>query len=742
MSSDVLLTAAPAATAVAVAVAALRLSRRRSGPQRCFWVLVGPSAAAWALAALLGRLPHVGDASGGVVSQVAGLGVLVTFLAWAGLAVTGIARLTTAHQTRGNVVRDVLDILLLITAGLSVLWALVLAPAWDRGQVSATAWVTVVVLVVALDVPLTAFHALLRSPERARGVRSALIGLGAVSLGDITSARSLLLGGGGVTPLAVALWGLGWALVLTGVLLEHGRRQSPPAGGGLSRGTVQANGAAAVTVVTTALGVLVDGGPGAPVTFWLSTTALFLVVCRTLLELRRTTHLQRRLELKVEERTRALADSRHRFAALVAHSSDLVIVVDEQRRLSYANPGAARLLGAVPGSTLGRPAAEHLHDDEGPGRPLDALRSMVAAGVDQLELRLALRHTDGHRVEVDAVVTNLLADPDVQGLVINARDVTEALRLERELSDRAFSDALTGLPNRALFRDRLEHALLSRASRGPVKVMYLDLDGFKAVNDTLGHEAGDELLVAVAERLRTVVRQGDTVARLGGDEFAVLLDEGVQPAEALELADRLVRALRDPVTVRGTEVHVGVSVGLASSRTAGRTAEGLMMAADTAMYEAKAAGKGRCAVYTPHMHEALAERVQLEADLRRAVEEGQFRVAYQPLVDMGSGSVSGVEALVRWHHPERGVVGPLTFIPLAESTGLIDAIGAYVLREACQQVAVWRDSVPGAETMRLSVNLSAHQLGDPGLVDLVTGVLSETGLPATSLVLEITESAL
>ena len=246
----------------------------------------------------------------------------------------------------------------------------------------------------------------------------------------------------------------------------------------------------------------------------------------------------------------------------------------------------------------------------------------------------------------------------------------------------------------------------------------------------------------MAERLRGAVREGDTVARLGGDEFAVLLDEGVELDEAEQLARRTCEVVGQPFTVRGRQVHVGASAGLASTRTAGRDAELLMRAADLAMYEAKSTRKGGYAVYAPHMHEALVERVQLETDLRAAVEQGQFRVVYQPLVDMGDGGVSGVEALVRWHHPSRGVLGPATFIPLAETTGLIDAIGAHVLREACQQVATWRAEVPGAEAMRLSVNLSGHQLEDPHLVEAVVAVLAETGLPATSLVLEVTESLL
>ncbi len=736
MSTLVLTAALPAAVALAAAVASVVRSRSRSGAQRTSWTLLGPAAAAWVAVAVTGQLPVV-EASPAIRAAVA-----ICAVAWPALAIGAVAVLSARQQTRGGLLRDVLDVLLLLLAGLSVLWSAVLGPGWDQRPSTATTWAVVVLVVLALDVVVTVVHALLRAPEREGSLLVAWAGLAVVCAGDITSSGGHLLDGRSTDTAAAVLWLLGWATVLVGALLHRHRPQQRVDRQELSGGAAMALSAAGLTVLTTVLStVLVRSGPD-PVLFWLSTGVLLLVVCRTLVELRRTTRLRHHLERRVEERTAALADRRRRFASLVAHSSDLVLVVDAERRISYANPGAARVLGVAEGSAVGRPAADHLHPGEGAALTLDALDSAIAAGAEQVELRLALRHADGHRVDVDAVVTDLLDDPDVRGLVVNGRDVTAALELERQLARQAFTDALTGLPNRALFTDRLEHALRSRGGRGPVKVCYLDLDGFKAVNDALGHGAGDELLVAVAERLRGAVREGDTVARLGGDEFAVLLDEGVELDEAEQLARRTCEVVGQPFTVRGRQVHVGASAGLASTRTAGRDAELLMRAADLAMYEAKSTRKGGYAVYAPHMHEALVERVQLETDLRAAVEQGQFRVVYQPLVDMGDGGVSGVEALVRWHHPSRGVLGPATFIPLAETTGLIDAIGAHVLREACQQVATWRAEVPGAEQMRVSVNVSGHQLVDPGLVEQVAAVLAETGLPATSLVLEVTESVL
>ncbi len=633
---------------------------------------------------------------------------------------------------------------LLALAGATVVWALVLGPLTATRPAGSVSWPVVLAAVVAVLVPLAVVHALVRSPERDRHLRLALLGLSVVSAGDLASARSYALHEDAADTASAVLWTLGWAVVLVGVLAPLRRAQRDTRGAGLRGGATMTHVAAAISTAATACGVVTDqstgGGAGEPVLFWLSSAVLVLVAGRTLLELRRTHRLQRHLERRVAERTQELADSERRFAALVAHTSDVALLVSTDLHIVSANPGAARLLGAA--ADPGRSLAQLLHPDDDPGRSTDVLRAVLTGRVERLDLSLALRHADGHRVDVEAVVTDLQDDPDVRGLVINARDVTEAVRLEAALSRQAFSDALTGLPNRALFRDRLEHALRSRSSRGQVKVCYLDLDGFKAVNDTLGHDAGDELLVAVAERLRAEVRAGDTVARLGGDEFAVLLDDGALLDEAEHLARRICEALRLPYALRGAEVHVSASVGLASTRTAGRDAEQLVQAADLAMYAAKSLHRGGHAVYHPSMREDAVERAQLKADLHRAVEEEQFRVVYQPLVDMGSGGVSGVEALVRWHHPERGVVVPLDFIPLAESTGLIDAIGAFVLREACQQVATWRAEVPGAEQMHLSVNLSGHQLHDPDLVATVVDVLATTGLPASSLVLEITETSL
>ncbi len=320
------------------------------------------------------------------------------------------------------------------------------------------------------------------------------------------------------------------------------------------------------------------------------------------------------------------------------------------------------------------------------------------------------------------------------GLALNhARAVEEALH-------EALHDSLTGLPNRSLFLDRMRHAL-ARAEREsePVAVLFCDLDGFKTVNDSLGHRTGDRLLVMVAERLAERLQPGDTIARLGGDEFAVLLEELREPGDAARAAQRLLDALEAPFELRGREFYVSVSIGIAAGKD---DAETLLRDADLAMYRAKSRGKGRYAVFEPGMHTAIVERLELEVDLKRALEREELAVVYQPIFSLVSGSVTGVEALVRWHHPTRGIVMPESFIPLAEESGMIGELGRWVLRKACHQGALWRAKYPGHPGLGIGVNISVAQLREPGLVREVSDALAESQLDATGLTLEITETAL
>ena len=327
-----------------------------------------------------------------------------------------------------------------------------------------------------------------------------------------------------------------------------------------------------------------------------------------------------------------------------------------------------------------------------------------------------------------------------------------AAELERkvaELVHQATHDPLSGLPNRALFIQRVEEALARAAADEPVAVLFIDLDAFKVVNDSLGHAVGDRLIVTVAERLRTRLAASSadaspavTIARLGGDEFTILLPKVADAEAARGVAARVTAALAEPFVIDDHELFVGGSIGIALSGAEPVTGGDLLRAADVAMYRAKAAGAGSCVVYDPGMGRHAAERLVLETELRRAIERGGLSVHYQPIVDLATTGVRGFEALVRWTHPERGLMSPAAFIPLAEETGLIVPLGQWVLDQACQQLQAWRHDDPARADLTISVNLSTRQLRQPDLVESVANILARTGLPAANLQLEITESVL
>ncbi|MCA1616723.1 MAG: EAL domain-containing protein, partial [Acidobacteria bacterium] len=354
-----------------------------------------------------------------------------------------------------------------------------------------------------------------------------------------------------------------------------------------------------------------------------------------------------------------------------------------------------------------------------------------------------LARLDGSEVDVEVAAVPFTYEGRAAVQVV-ARDVTRRKQVEEKLIHDAFHDGLTGLPNRALFMDHLKLAV-GRAAR-PKKnylfaVLFLDLDRFKNVNDSLGHTVGDQLLVATAHRIRGCLRQLDTVARFGGDEFAVLLDGVEDSNDAVRVAERLQRELNTPVSVGGHEVFTSASIGIALSSTGYERPEDVLRDADTAMYRAKAAGKARHEIFDKGMHARAVALLRLENDLRRAVERGEFVVHYQPIVSLLDGAIRGFEALVRWQHPERGIITPTEFIPVAEETGLIIPLGRWVLREACDRMRSWQDTFPQARGLTLSVNISGTQFMQPDLVEQVRRMLEETGFDPRLLQLEITESS-
>jgi diguanylate cyclase (GGDEF)-like protein/PAS domain S-box-containing protein len=435
-----------------------------------------------------------------------------------------------------------------------------------------------------------------------------------------------------------------------------------------------------------------------------------------------------------------LARSEARFRALVQHASDVTTVVGPDGRIGYQSPSIESLAGHPAERLLGTQLSDLVHPDDA-ARLLAFLGEVARQHRGRTQLDWRLGRQDGGWLHVETTATNLLDDPEVGGIVLNSRDVSEREALEGQLRHQAFHDSLTDLANRALFRDRVEHALV-RAKRRKEKlaVLYLDLDNFKTVNDSLGHPTGDALLAEIAACLLGCVRGGDTVARLGGDEFGILLEDATGEHAPEVVAESIGAALRAPVRVNGHNVLVSASIGISDADDTNDGVDELLRNADVAMYAAKAHGKGRAERFAPEMYTAVRERLELTADLRRALDRGELRVFYQPIVDLASGQVHEVEALVRWQHPERGLLPPAAFIPLAEETGFIVPLGRWVLEEACGQASSWQAQLADRPPIVVGVNLSGRQFSDPELIEDVARVLSETGLVRATLKLEITES--
>ncbi|MCZ3388230.1 MAG: EAL domain-containing protein [Actinomycetia bacterium] len=438
---------------------------------------------------------------------------------------------------------------------------------------------------------------------------------------------------------------------------------------------------------------------------------------------------------------RVLAEraSEQRLRRMLQHSSDIIAVLDLDLSIRYLSPGAERLLGVAPHHVLGTSWLDAVFPADR-AKAHDIIEASTADRPAQSEFRLLAG--DGSHRYVDVVATRVI-EHDEPGFVLTCHDVTERRALEQQLSYQAFHDSLTGLANRALFRDRLEHAI-SRTSRSQSRfaVLFIDLDDFKDVNDSLGHAAGDAMLRQMTHRIGEAVREEDTVARLGGDEFAILLESIASDDEVIAVANRVVASAREPFEVGDSIISSGLSIGIAITDTSATSAEAVMRNADLALYEAKNLGKNRHALFAPAMHELAVDRLQLSADLRDAINQKQLVVHYQPIVELATDAIVGVEALVRWQHPERGLLGPEQFIGLAEESGLIVPLGHQVLRMALAAAAQWQREFPGYDALTLTVNLSARQVQEDTLVAEVRDALTESGVRPSRLVLEITESML
>jgi PAS domain S-box-containing protein len=462
--------------------------------------------------------------------------------------------------------------------------------------------------------------------------------------------------------------------------------------------------------------------------------------------------------LQLHRIRRQLAERDQLFQLISENAADMIALVDGNGRRLYNSPAYQRVLGYSPEDLQNTPSIEQVHPDDRPRVLQAAEKARLSGQGERVEYRI--KHKDGSWRTVESTACAIRdARGQTDKLVIVNRDITERKRAEEMLVHNAFHDGLTNLPNRALFLDRLQHALTLSKKHSNYKfaVLLIDVDEFKIINDSLGHTAGDELLIQIGQRLRDSVRRADTVsrprvsevrgrpanddslARLGGDEFTILLDDLRDPIEAVRVAERVQSELAIPFFVNNQEIVISASIGIASSSSPHTSAEDVLRDADIAMYRAKRAGKARCEVSDTAMHAAALKRLKLETDLRKALEHGEFLVYYQPIISLQTGKITGFEALSRWQRPE-GIVPPMEFIPVAEETGLIVPMNRQLLREACRTLLMWQSQCPAEPPLTMSVNISARDFVQPDLATEIGKCLKETGVDPACLQLEIVET--
>ena len=462
--------------------------------------------------------------------------------------------------------------------------------------------------------------------------------------------------------------------------------------------------------------------------------------------------------LQLHRIRRQLAERDQLFQLISENAADMIALVDNDGRRLYNSPAYQRVLGYSQEELQATSSIEQIHPDDRQRVLKAAEKARLSGQGERVEYRI--RHKDGSWRTLESTACAIRnAKGETDKLVIVNRDITERKRAEELLVHNAFHDGLTNLPNRALFLDRLQHALTlsKRHSNYKFAVLLIDVDEFKVINDSLGHRAGDELLIQIGQRLKDSVRRADmvsrprmndvpgrltnddTLARLGGDEFAILLDDIRDPIEAVRVAERVQVELGIPFVVNQQEIVISASIGIASSTSPHTQAEDLVRDADIAMYRAKRAGKARCEVSDTAMHANAVKRLRLETDLRKALDQGEFRVYYQPILSLQTGKITGFEALTRWQRPE-GILSPIEFIAVAEEIGLIIPMNRQLLREACQHLCSWQSEFPARPPLTMSVNITPREFAQPDLASEIGKTLEQVGLDPGCLQLEIVET--
>jgi diguanylate cyclase (GGDEF)-like protein/PAS domain S-box-containing protein len=650
----------------------------------------------------------------------------------------GLLLFPQAMRSRQDGLKFVLDVATVVVAGTMAVWHFAIAPAVVHQEPSVTAFGLALAYPVGdLLLLLGLATVLLRYPRGRRRVPLFLLAaaVSAMMIGDLVWAQLSLAGAFEAGSVQDLLYLLQYVFFATAIAEERHRlrgRETPDddaAPGSFSAlPYVAVFGGYALFVSVAWEQFRADTLPIALG----AVTLTLLVVLRQIVALKETARL---------DRERTLLAGEKRFKSLVQHASDVVSIIDAQGNVRFATPSAARMFGYAASTLIGRAALDLVHPADA-AEVTQQLQDLAAHPGKVITGRWRIQHRDGRWIQTDNTATNLLADENIRGLVLATRDVTERVSLETKLTHQAYHDPLTGLANRVLFQHRLEQALTRRdGDRGVLAVLFIDLDKFKDVNDRYGHGFGDAVLRAAAHRIRSVLRSSDTAARLGGDEFAVLLDDPTGQIHPPAMAERIAREFNASVRIEGRDVLIPVSVGVALA-SPGQPADEILRNADLAMYLAKSRGRGQAAAFEPALHQALIDRLELQADLRNAVANNELTLAYQPLHALDGHVLVGAEALMRWSHPTRGAIPPDIFIPIAEESGLIVSMGRWALHRACADASRWLSGDPASPPVRLSVNLSARQLRDPALFDDVIAALRLGRLEASRLVLELTESIL